>query len=61
MKPLNKLLLLCLLMGLLPMLQAQSNLLDYYEITANKDRYYDSLRSALPDTVKIAGMKDYQR
>lgn len=33
--------------------RAQGPGFNYYEVVAQKDRYFDSLRSITPDTVKI--------
>jgi len=34
---------------------------DFYTITSNLDSYYDSLRIVTPDSVKIQGLKMYER
>ena len=34
---------------------------DFYTITSEMDDYYDSIKSVTPDSVKIQGLKSYER
>ena len=34
---------------------------NYYSYSQQKTHYFDSLRAATPDTLKVAGMRSFQR
>ena len=56
----NRFLLVGLLLAIFSMSFAQTSE-NYYTYSQKKSHYYDSLRAATPDTLKVPGMRSFQR
>lgn len=59
MKTKNALLLCCMILTMSSVIAQKSE--NYYSYSQRMTRYYDSLRAITPDTLKVAGRRQFQR